>query len=105
MLDALRYNDELTRRKLNRAVAKLYSKTALYRHEKLIFLLMMMPRKIALELNELHLLPVQLTNDLRPPVFGDQRKFSARLILFMIDFKTRNENDLMPYMGLPSSSV
>ena len=53
----------------------------MHRHEKLDFRLMMVPRKLTLELHELHVLPVQFNNDLRGLVLREQSTFFGKFYL------------------------
>jgi hypothetical protein len=62
-------------------VSKFDAKLSLPNHEELIFVLVMVPRKLSFRLDDLDLLPVQIGNYLGPPMFVEQAKF-----LDQIDF-------------------
>jgi hypothetical protein len=47
--------------------------------EQLVLVLVVMPDELALELHELHVLAVQLADDLRVPMRIEQRQLLARL--------------------------
>jgi hypothetical protein len=53
---------------LNDAVAEFDSKTAFPHQKEFIFMVMMVPRKLALKLDEFHLLTIQAGNYFGPPV-------------------------------------
>src|SRR5206468_4488629 len=74
MLHPARYDDKLTRPQLDDAIAQLQTKVATMHEKELIFVLVVMPHERTLELCELDLLAVQLTNDLGTPVVGKRRE-------------------------------
>ena len=74
VLDAARDDQELARAQLDGSVAEFDAHPPTPDEEHLIRVLVMVPDKRALELDELHFLPVQLCDDPGAPVFGDERK-------------------------------
>jgi hypothetical protein len=57
------------------AILKLDAEPAAPDHEKLILLLVIVPREFALNFHKLDLLAVQSRDGLRTPMFGEQREF------------------------------
>ena len=81
MLDAMRNDDELTWVQFDHSVAKFDTKATPNAKEELVLPLMLMPHKGAAELHDFDFLPVELTNDLGAPVFGDERELLSEVYL------------------------
>src|SRR2546423_1675993 len=75
MLDTARHNDDVTGRQVDRAISKFHAKRSAMHQEQLVLVIVMMPYERSGELDELHLLPVQLSDDPRIPLIIDRRKF------------------------------
>ncbi len=71
VLDAPRDDDEFTFCERDDAVAKLDTERAAHDEKELVLVLVMMPHELALEFDELHLLAVELADDLGSPVLSD----------------------------------
>lgn len=84
MLDAARYDEELARTEMYSVILELDTEAAAYSEEQLIFVLMMVPDEGSLELDELYLLAVELSDNLGSPVFGDLREFLSKIHFFHV---------------------
>ena len=74
MLDAVGNDTKLTGLQKHTTVAKLNRHLTPPHQKQLIFVLVMMPRKNAGELDQLELLPIQLGYDLRLPMLVNHRE-------------------------------
>jgi hypothetical protein len=74
VFEAARDDAELARTKSDDAVAKLDSHFAAPDEEHLVFVVVMVPGELALELYEFHFLSIEFGNDFRPPMLGYERK-------------------------------
>lgn len=81
MLDASRNDDELALGHGNDAISEMHVEAPVQNEEELVFVLVLMPNEFALELDELHVLAVQLTDDLRIPVSVESRELFAKVDL------------------------
>src|SRR5688572_8122936 len=81
MLHSTRHDDELTRSNLDRPVPELDAEHATHAKEQLVLVVVVMPHEGAFELDELHFLPVQLTDDLGPPMLVDEPQFLGQVDL------------------------
>jgi hypothetical protein len=72
VLDALRHNEHLARRELNGAVAKIDPQRAVEHDERLVGVVVIVPDEVALQLDDLELIVVHLSNDLRLPLLVEQ---------------------------------
>src|ERR1035438_9207834 len=73
VLRASRHDHEFTFRKLHGFLSAcgifvIHAERAVNNQEQLVLRVMMMPNEFALELDQLHVLPVQLTHDLGRPM-------------------------------------
>src|SRR6266700_2784512 len=82
VLDSPRHDDELARSELDLSVLELHPKSTAQSEEHLVFMFVVMPDERALELQQLDLLPVELADDLRPPVLGDESELRGETDLF-----------------------
>src|SRR5688572_6474626 len=71
VLDAAGHDQEFPFLQPDVAVPELHAETALHDHEELVLMLVVMPDEFALELRELHMLAVELADDLGAPVIGE----------------------------------
>jgi hypothetical protein len=81
MLDAARDDNSFPGAHLDNVVAEFDAEPALPDEEKFVFLLMPMPRKLALDLDELDLLPIHRCDHLGPPLLVKEAE-----LLIEIDF-------------------
>src|SRR6266852_4396925 len=72
MFDAARNDDELPFLDGHAPVPQLHREPALVNQEEFVLVLVPVPDKRALELYELHLMPVEFTNDLRLPMRSEE---------------------------------
>jgi hypothetical protein len=72
VFDAMRDDQEFDLVEPNIAVTKLHSEPAFHDQEQFVLGIVVMPHKRSTELNEFHLLPIQLPGHLRVPVVGEQ---------------------------------
>src|SRR5215470_20432103 len=89
MFDASWHDQKLAGPDIDGMVAELHPEMPLDAEEQLVLGIVMMPDELPLKLHQLHLLAVESANDLRPPVFGDQRQLVAQV-------------DLVQHSSLPS---
>lgn len=68
MFNTARYDDELSLLDRDRPIPKEHVERARHYQEHLVFMLMRMPNEVTLKLDQLHMLTVELTDDLRNPV-------------------------------------
>ena len=79
VLDSPLHDEELTRVEGDVAATKLDGQAALHHEEELVLVLVMMPHELALQLRDLDVLPVQLADDPRAPMLGEQAKLVAQV--------------------------
>ncbi len=79
VLDTSRHDDEFTFAELYDAVSKLDAKGATQDEKQLVLAVVMMPHELALELDELHFLPIQLADDLGSPVLSNLGKLLCQI--------------------------
>src|SRR6185437_8685762 len=102
VLHTPRYDEKLAFVDANIAVAQAHEQLALDHEEQLIFVFMVMPHEFALELHQLHLLPIELADDAGDPVLGDEPEFFLEIDLvhhtppFTPAFATELLNDTVP---------
>src|SRR5271155_3288089 len=65
-------DDELTFADLNVTGAQLHGEAAFDYEEHLVFMIVMVPEEVSLELDQLHVHAVDLTHDLRLPIFSER---------------------------------
>src|SRR5262245_41646443 len=75
MLHAPRNDNELARIHNLFMVAKLHPHPACYYQKHFVFIVVVMPDKLSLEANRLHVALVDFAEDLRAPRLADLRKF------------------------------
>jgi sulfur dioxygenase len=75
VLNPARHDDALSWSQCHDTVCKLDPELAAPHHEKLVFILVMVPREFALHFHEFDLLTVQGCNGLGPPMLVKQREF------------------------------
>ena len=78
MLDAPGHDQKLPFLQPYVAVTELHAEAPVDHQEKFVFVVMLMPDKLALEFYQLDVLPVQLTNDLRAPVVVEEGELLRR---------------------------
>jgi len=71
VLDPAWNDEELARIKRDDALAEMDFEMALENEEQLVFVLVVVPHELALELDELHVLAVELADDARTPVLRE----------------------------------
>src|SRR5690348_176049 len=71
---ASRHDEEIARPELDHLITQLHAKTAAVHEKELVFILVVMPHERTLKLRELHLLSIQLADDLRTPVIVECRE-------------------------------
>src|SRR5262249_12793080 len=71
VLNPLWNDEELPRRKSDLAIAELDHQATLEDEEQLVGVLMTVPDEFTLELRDLHVLTVELTDDAGAPMFGE----------------------------------
>ena len=85
VFDAARDDEELARVDddfaLGAVLVDSHPQRALHHEEQLIFIVMVMPHELALELHNLHIRVVQLAHDLRTVLIGEQRKLLREIDL------------------------
>lgn len=91
VLNAPRHNEELAFLDNDIALTQPHKQRAFDDEKELILVLMVMPDELPLQLRQLHLLAIGLTDDARTPVLGEERK-----LFLQIDFFTA----LLPCAGL-----
>lgn len=74
MLEPSGNDKELSRLQPDVTVTELHSEAALNNQEQLVFGFVMMPDKWACELDQLHLLAVELADDFGFPVLAEKRE-------------------------------
>src|SRR5262245_63789017 len=79
MLDAARHDEELACVERHATIAKFHDEAAVDDEKQLVFVLVVMPHELALELHELDVLTVQLADDFRVPVGVKQRERVAKV--------------------------
>jgi len=81
MLDAPGHDQKLPFLQPYVAVTELHAEAPVDHQEKFIFVVMLMPDKLALEFYQLDMLPVQLTHDLRAPVVVEEGELFTQVHL------------------------
>ena len=84
VLDALRNDEELALGELDVAVAQAHAHPALDDEEELVLGLVVMPDEFALEFDDLDLVVVQVSDDLRAAAVSSKSRTFGRLTLFMV---------------------
>jgi hypothetical protein len=84
MLDAPRDYYQFILREVDRPVAELHAKSPLDHQEQLVLLLVVMPYKLALELDQLDMLAVQFGQDDWRPIIVDLGEFGGKRDLLHI---------------------
>jgi hypothetical protein len=79
VLDTPRNDEELSRLEPDFAVTKLDRQTALEHEEELVFSLVTVPDELALRLRDLDVLPVELADDARAPVFAEEAELLSKV--------------------------
>ena len=79
VFDSTRHDEAVARAKVDGAVAELDAEGAFQAQEQLVDVFVQVPDELALELDELDLLPVQARDDLRTPVVGDRVEMAAEV--------------------------
>src|SRR5512140_1614556 len=92
VLDATWDHEELAGGKADGPVAQLHVEGALDDEEHFVFRLVLVPRERSLELHELHVLPVQLGDDLRIPVRGAERELLPEVDLVEAAYHAHGES-------------
>lgn len=72
-------NDEFSFPNCHLPVPELHQKRSLDHEKELVFVFVVMPDKLALELHQFHKRIVQLSDDLRRPVVGEEGKFMGKI--------------------------
>src|ERR1043166_7582058 len=75
MLHAAWDDQKLTGFEHDLVISKLHSKAPLRYEEKLVFRFMVVPHERAHKFYELHLLPIEFSDDFRAPMLFEQREF------------------------------
>lgn len=88
VLDTSRHDDEFTFAELYDPVSKLDPKGATQDKKQLVLVLVMMPHELALELDELHFLPIQLADDLGSPVLSNLGKLLCQIYFLHLGYPT-----------------
>ena len=78
------HDDELSLCERHDAVSKLHPERTAYNEKQLIVPFVLMPHELALELDELHFLSVQLADNFGPPILPIWDSFSARFTFCMM---------------------
>ena len=81
VLDAARDDDELAGSELDDMIAELDAKGATHTEEELVLMLVVVPDEGTTKLDQLHLLTVELPDDLGPPVLCDLPEFRGKIHL------------------------
>jgi hypothetical protein len=81
MLDASRNDEELSFPERDIPIAKLHDEAATNDEEELVFVFVLMPHELPLELHELDLLAVEFPDDLGIPLRVEQRELLAEIDL------------------------
>ena len=81
VLDTLGHDEELAFAEMDVAIAELDGHLALQDEEQLVFVLVSVPNELSLEFHELHVMSVQLANDLWAPEVREQLE-----LLLEVDF-------------------
>lgn len=81
MLHASRNNEELALSQRDDTIAELHVEASVDDEEELILALVLMPHELALEFDELYMLTVEFTDDLRIPMCVEQRELFAEIDL------------------------
>jgi len=81
VLDALWYDDELTRTERDLAIAELDGEVALDHDEKLVFIFVLMPDELTLNLGQFDLAVVQIRHDFRIPLIVKATEFLGQVDL------------------------
>src|SRR5664279_9020 len=100
MLHAARYDEHVARREINRSIAKLHAEGAAMDEKELVLVLVMMPVEGALDLRDLHVLPIELADDSRTPVIVDRGELSREHHLLH-----RHPSKAITHSGAPSISA
>jgi len=74
VLDTTRGDDELTGADPDAAVPKPHEKSSLVNEEQFVFVIVVMPHELALELGELDLHVIDLAGNLRAPMIREHRR-------------------------------
>jgi hypothetical protein len=82
VLHSLRHDQKLPLLEPDVPIAKLHAESALNYEEKLVFVVVVMPNERPLKLHELDLLAVQLTDNLRLPVLGEEGELLSEVDFF-----------------------
>ena len=77
MLHAARHDEELAAFEPHLAIAELHSESPIDDQKQLVLTVVVVPDELALELDELDVLTVQLADDARIPVVGELESFEA----------------------------
>src|SRR5271157_3376582 len=81
MLDASGHDWKLAFLQPDIAVPELHPESPLDHQEQLVFVVMLMPNKLALEFHQLDVLPVQLANDPGAPVIVEEGELLTQVHL------------------------
>src|SRR5689334_7430186 len=81
MLDTARYDDEVAGAERDDAIAELHAKGAAMHEKHLVFGLVMMPHEGTLELRGLHLLAIEVRENLRTPMASERRELLGEIDL------------------------
>jgi hypothetical protein len=82
VLHPARHDQELARLQLDGFLAPdLDPEAAAHHQEELVLVRVMVPDELALELRELHFLPVELADEPGPPVLADRRELGGEIDL------------------------
>src|SRR5262245_2910265 len=84
MLHSARHDQEFTLFEPDHAIAEVHPKASLDHEEEFVFVLMVVPDELPLELHEPDLLTVQLTNDPRIPVVVKQGELLLEIHLLSV---------------------
>src|SRR5688572_31951033 len=79
MLDPSRHDEELAFLDRHVPIAELHREAALHDEKQFILMLVVVPHEFALELHQLHVLTVQLSDDLRAPMSIEERQLLAKV--------------------------
>src|SRR5262249_34452100 len=82
VLNPARYDQEFPFPQLHRAVTELDAEAPADHEKELVLHLVMMPDESPLALDQLHLLPVEFTDDLRAPVLAEPGKLFGKIDFF-----------------------
>ncbi len=79
VLNASGHDQELASLKLNTPISELHAEPTIHDQEEFIFVIMLVPNELALELHQLDLLAVQFAHDLRAPIVTEERQLIAEV--------------------------